>query len=327
MFRDACPLVVTPAQLQVMRDGAKSAKSPELVVLDASWHMPNSPRNADQDFKRIHIPQARFLNIDRVASFHPLGLPHMMPDAAMFREFCGQMRITPSTHVVLYDTHGVFSSPRALYMFRAFGHTRSSILDGGLPGWLAHGQEYERGEPERIEESRYPLPQLDEQAVKDYDQIVANVERDPAKDPDAFYVLDARSSERFLGTSPEPRPGLSSGHMPHSISLPFSHFIESHTIPDDIAAKYTKELPATYTRLRSNQSLLSALDESLGPERAKEVLDGKRQVVASCGSGMTAGVIWLGLKMLGVEQVGIYDESWTGYAMRVGSKIEKVDLL
>lgn len=113
---------------------------------------------------------------------------------------------------------------------------------------------------------------------------------------------------RFLGSDPEPRPGLSSGHMPHSVSLPFTAFLETHSIPEGVASKIGGDLPLTYTRLRSTQGILLALEESLGPQRAKEVLEGKRHVVASCGSGMTAGVIWLGLKSLGVDGVGIYDE-------------------
>ena len=99
--------------------------------------------------------------------------------------------------------------------------------------------------------------------------------------------------------------------MPHSVSLPFNVFLETHTVPDNIASGLTDKLPMTYTRLKSNQGILAALEEALGAERAKEVLDGKRQVVTSCGSGMTAGILWLGLKLLGVERVGLYDEVCT----------------
>lgn len=96
--------------------------------------------------------------------------------------------------------------------------------------------------------------------------------------------------------------------MPHSVSLPFSAFLDTHTVPEHIASKLTDKLPMTYTRLKTNQGIIAALQEALGPERAEEVLDGKRQIVTSCGSGMTAGILWLGLKLLGVERVGLYDE-------------------
>ncbi len=96
--------------------------------------------------------------------------------------------------------------------------------------------------------------------------------------------------------------------MPYAVSLPFSAFVETHTVPEHIASKITDKLPLTYTRLRSNQGILSALEDALGADRAREVLEGKRQVVTSCGSGMTAAILWLGLKLLGVERVGLYDE-------------------
>ncbi|KAI0762772.1 Rhodanese-like protein [Fomes fomentarius] len=320
IFGDKCPLVITPAQLHNLK---ASSSDSDLVVVDASWHMPNSTRNAAKEYRALRIPSARGLDIDAVASSHPLGLSHMLPDPKVFAEACSNLGISPNTHVVFYDTHGVFSSPRALYMFRAFGHERSSVLDGGLPAWYAHGGQTESGDPPEVTPAQYPSSSLKQDVVKDYNQMSSNLQFDPAKDPKAFYVLDARSRGRFLGTDPEPRAGLSSGHMPHSISLPFNVFLETHEIPADLAAKVADKLPTTYTRLRPTRSILSALLETLGIDRAKEVLEDQRQVVTSCGSGMTAGVLWLGLKLLGVERVALYDESWTGYAMRPSSKIVK----
>ncbi|KAI0670116.1 Rhodanese-like protein [Trametes maxima] len=342
MFGDNCPLVLTPAQLQNLKANQKGQE--DLVVLDASWHMPASPRRPAEEFLRVHLPAARYINVDEVASEHPLSVPHMLPDPATFASACARLGISPTTHVVFYDTPGVFSSPRALYMFRAFGHQRSSLLDGGLPGWQAHGDETEAGEAKVGTEPTYPPPQLNTEVVKgsllqllprkkdphiwaDYDQIVANYQTDPAKDPNAFYVLDARAKGRFTGKDPEPRAGLSSGHMPYAVSLPFNAFLETHTVPEHIASKVVRPDgqtgPYTYTRLRSTQAILAALEEALGPERTREVLQGKRWVVTSCGSGMTASVLWLGLQLLGVQRVGLYDESWTGFAARPESTIVK----
>ncbi|EIW64883.1 Rhodanese-like protein [Trametes versicolor FP-101664 SS1] len=324
MFGDYAPLVITPAQLHDQLK-AKPADGTDIVVLDASWHMPNSPRKGAEEFPRAHLPSARFIDIDAVSTPHPF-VPHMMPDPATFASACARLGISPETHVVLYDTHGVFSSPRALYMFRAFGHHRSSILDGGLPGWQAHGGVTEDGQASAVaSQPEYPPTTLRKDIVKDYGQIVSNSKLDPAKEADAFYVLDARAKDRFLGKAPEPRPGLRSGHMPYAVSLPFNAFLETHTVPEHIASKVLKpsgqDGPYTYTRLRSNQGILTALEESLGPERTEEVLQGKRQVVTTCGSGMTASVLWLGLKLLGVERLGLYDESWLGYATRPESEV------
>ncbi|GJE85936.1 thiosulfate sulfurtransferase [Phanerochaete sordida] len=310
-FGDNCPLVITPRQLTDL-DHSK------LSILDASWHMPNSPRKAREEFLQKHIQGAQYLDLDEVASEHELGLKHMMPSPEKFAQACEQFGISPTSHVILYDTHGVFSSPRALFMFRAFGHNRSSILDGGLPNWEAHGCPVESGEAQQREKASYPVPQFDQDIIRSYEQILGNADRDPSKDPAAELVLDARPAGRWSGKDPEPRPGLSSGHIPHSVSLPFSAFLmkRTYTHAGDAA-------PGTYTELASPSALHSTLEEALGKETADEVRAGKRRVVTSCGSGMTAAVIWLGLKQMGVEKISLYDESWTGYAAREGSKIEK----
>ncbi|KAI0932465.1 hypothetical protein AcV7_000430 [Taiwanofungus camphoratus] len=329
IFGDNCPLVVSPAQLRSLAPSSVS-------VFDASWHMPGSPRSARDEFIAQRVPNAQFLDLDEVASPHELGLKHMMPSPEVFAEACENFGITPESHVVIYDTHGVFSSPRALFMFRAFGHSRSSILDGGLPAWIVHGCPTESGVPAPVRKSTYPVPKLDTRVVKSYQQVVSNAQVNPALEPIADIVLDARSHGRYLGTDPEPRPGLSSGHIPHSFSLPFSSFLQTNPLPKpppstsfptstspSSPSPPLPELPKTYTTVLPPSILHTALLDALGSERATEVLQGKRGVVASCGSGMTAGVLWLGLSLLGVEGAGVYDESWTGYAMRKESKIVK----
>lgn len=106
---------------------------------------------------------------------------------------------------------------------------------------------------------------------------------------------------RFTGQDPEPRAGLSSGHIPHSFSLPFTAFLQTHTNTGSAAVP-------SYTTFRRPEEVLEALKSSLGAERVQEVLSGQRRIVASCGSGMTAGVLWLGLQLLGVQSAAIYDE-------------------
>jgi len=280
--------------------------------IDVSWHMPNSPRDARKEFLERRIPNARFLDLDEVASPSEMGLKHMMPPGEVFAGYCERAGLSPSSRVILYDRNGVFSSPRALFMFRAFGHQNSSILDGGLPAWQSHDHPTETAsDPTHTPEpSVYPPPVLDESFIRSYNQIVSN---STICDSDASeLVLDARSRGRFLGTDPEPRPGLSSGHIPNSYSLPFNLFLSQTKSADG---------GSVYTSLRSPAEMLEELKSAVGGDETRAILDGKRQVVASCGSGMTAGVIWLGLSVLGVRQVGLYDESWTGYAMRTESKI------
>ncbi|KAG8688673.1 hypothetical protein FRC11_004983 [Ceratobasidium sp. 423] len=290
------------------------------IFVDSTWFMPNVPRSGREEWKQRRIPGARFLDLDAVASEHPLGLKHMLPSGEVFAKACEEMGIEPSSQVILYDTHGVFSSPRALYMFKvcqitsslsesyspqSFGHEQAGILDGGLPRWEAEGLPIETGEPTKVQATKYAVPRLNESAVRSYEQIVANAKLDPSTSSAAELVLDARPYGRFTGEQPEPRPGLSSGHMPHARSLPFSSLLESHAT----GKSYTTVLP--------RDKLEQVFDKAVGDNK-------HRSIVASCGSGMTAGTIWLAGQLLD-KPVAIYDESWTGYAMRPESVIVKDD--
>ncbi|KAG2045198.1 Rhodanese-like domain-containing protein [Suillus americanus] len=304
------PLLLSPSQLQQL---LPSTDTKHVSILDSSWFMPNSPRKANEEFQEKRIPGAQFLDLDEVSSPHELGLKHMIPSERHFADACEAFGIEPTSHVILYDTHGVFSSPRALFMFRAFGHEKSSILDGGLPRWEAEGFPIEANAPARTSKSVYPTPVFDKGMIRSYDQMVSNSFTDLHSDPAVELVIDARSRGRFLGTDPEPRPGLSSGHIPHSFSLPFTAFLQTRTIPNS---------SVQYTTFLSLPDLRNALVSHVG-DHAEAVIQGKRPIIASCGSGMTAGVLWLGLKLLSVPNVALYDESWTGYASRASSKIEK----
>ncbi|KAI6133333.1 Rhodanese-like domain-containing protein [Pisolithus croceorrhizus] len=301
------PYLVSPSQLH------ESLSSGGVSVLDASWFMPNSLRNPHEEFNKKRIPGAQFLDLDQVASPHELGLRHMIPTESVFAAACEGFGIEPNSHVVIYDTHGIFSSPRALFMFRAFGHGKSSILDGGLPRWETEGFGTENAPPVNGKKSTYPTPILDKTVVRSYEQVVTNSMLDPTLDPSAELLVDARTRGRFIGTDPEPRPGLSSGHIPHSFSLPFNAFLRIHTIPNT-STRYTTLLPISELR--------QALVDAIGAEQAELVLTGSRRITTSCGSGMTAGILWLGLRMLGAPSVSLYDESWTGYATRSESRIE-----
>ncbi|KAJ7071252.1 Rhodanese-like domain-containing protein [Mycena amicta] len=303
-------LLLSPTRLhQLIRSQSK------VVVLDSTWFMPNSSRVAKSEFKAKRIAGSRFLDLDELASTHELGLKHMMPSAQMFRQACGEkFGIEPSSHVVLYDTHGVFSSPRALWMFKSFGHQNASILDGGLPRWESEDFPLTGGpDPSQPATVEYPLPSLDPNVVRSYEQIVANSAQIPLQTPGAELVVDARSRGRFLGSDPEPRPGLSSGHIPNSYSLPFNVFLQNNTAPNG----------STYSTFLTEDKLRTAVVDALGPERAQAVFRGNVPVIASCGSGMTAAILWLGLQLLGVNKISIYDESWTGYGLRPSSVIEK----
>ncbi|KAF9480444.1 Rhodanese-like protein [Pholiota conissans] len=304
----AARLLLSPRQVNEL-----SVSGAHISLIDSTWYMPNAPRNAKDEFLAKRIPGAQFLDLDEVASPHKLGLKHMMPDKETFAHACEKLGISPSTHVVLYDAHGVFSSPRALFMFRSFGHENSSIIDGGLPRWIEDDLPIETSLPSQPQPAVYASPKFEDKSIRSYEQIVANSQVDPSTNEWSELVLDARPKGRYTGTDSEPRPGLSSGHIPHSYSLTFNLFLQKHKTKD--GQEYSTLLPPA--------EIKKALEAAVGPKEASKIIRGERPVVASCGSGMTAGVLWLGLQLLGVKNVGLYDESWTGYAMRSTSHIDK----
>ncbi|KAH9996567.1 Rhodanese-like domain-containing protein [Russula vinacea] len=273
--------------------------SADVNILDASWFMPNTPRDASKEFIEKRIPGARYLDLDEVAAPSELGFKHMMPSAQV------KFGITPTSHVVLYDSHGIFSAPRALFMFRSFGHEQSSVLDGGLPGWVSEGLPTEAGPVVGI-------PRAHTQ-IRSYDQMVSNAAKE-LSDPLADIVLDARAHGRYTGSDPEPT-GLPSGHMPHSFSLPFSAFLRTNS---------GRHSGAAFTTFLPPDELRRKLDDAVGTEYAQLILEGQRSVTTTCGSGMTACILWLGLKLINeTASVALYDESWMGYASRPQSKIDK----
>ncbi|KLT40839.1 Rhodanese-like protein [Cutaneotrichosporon oleaginosum] len=287
--------------------------------------MPNSPRNPDEEYHSgPRIPGARRFNLDKIADLdpktNPLGLGHMLPSLETFRDAAGKLGITPHTHVVLYDSIGVFSAPRGLFTFKAFGHDKVSVLDGGLPAWIDEGGDVDEGPPEvDWKPVAYTSGALNKDMVKSYADMVASA-------AGGDIVLDARSPGRFAGTDPEPRPGLSSGHMPRARSLPFGELL----VPVGDGHPYTSyktpaELRAVLVRAVGGEEAWAALLDQ-GADAAGGAVE--RQMVFSCGSGMTACVGWLAAQIVAQEEgrvvsAAVYDESWTGYASRPESKIVK----
>lgn len=300
------PLVIAPKALASLIDSYS-----KLRILDATWFMPNTnpPRNAFDEFEAgPRLPKALFWNVDKVATVGESvrNLPHMMPSSATFAEAAGEHGIEPDTHVVVYDTHGVFSAPRTAFTFKAFGHLNVSVLNGGLPAWIDNGLPTESGEPTSVTKTTYPEPVLQDGIIRSFDEMVANAKMASRGQT----VFDARSKGRFDGTDPEPRPGLSSGHIPHSLSLPFPTLLKT------VSAKDGKQ----YTVLKDQIELWRTLSDTVGGTEALDKLrqassGGELAATNTCGSGMTAAAIWLALQEIGVQS-SIYDESWMGWASR-----------
>ncbi|WVQ72825.1 hypothetical protein IAR50_002385 [Cryptococcus sp. DSM 104548] len=309
------PLLITPKQL-------KELPKQTTLPLDTSWHMPNSPRSAVAEYLQgPRIPHALRFDLDTVAELavdkNPLSLGHMLPSKERFQEELERLGVERDTHVVVYDSVGVFSSPRALYTFKIFGHDKVSVLDGGLPRWIDEGGEVEMGDVGDVGASDYgKVETFHQDWVRSYDQVSKNAEK-PLSDPDTEIVLDHRPAPRFTGAAPEPRPNLPSGHMPNSLSLPFTQYL----IPASDKVPFSSYKPV--------DELKAVLVRGVGgEERWGEVVEGGKGVVFSCGSGMTAAIGWLANEV--VKEAGqkgarsaLYDESWTGYALREESKISR----
>ena len=260
---------------------------PDLVILDCSWYLPASARDADAEYLAAHIPGALRFDLDR-ASDHATTLPHMLPRPEEFARIAERLGIRPSDHVVCYDGSGVnLSAARAWWMFRVFGHRRVSVLDGGFAAWSAATRPVQRGAVRR-ESTGYPVPTIDRSLVRsreDVEQIVAGSDR--------TQLADCRSAERFRGEVDEPRAGVGRGHIPTSRNVPYAELTDADT-----------------GLMRSPAALRSLL--------AEQGLDASQPIVALCGSGTSAAALALAVEVIrgsGARAVGppvaIYDGSWS----------------
>ncbi|MDX1302959.1 3-mercaptopyruvate sulfurtransferase [Photobacterium sp.] len=265
-----------PSSLVTTKWLAEHLDDPNLILLDASWYMPGSARNPEQEWRNCHIRGARFFDFDTKIKDPDADLPHMLPSPELFAQEVSKLGISNQSMIVVYDSHGLFSAPRVWWMFKAMGHDNVAVLNGGLPAWLAEQYPTESGEADKPEASQYAASLLPQWVISaDNLQLLLN-------DPDTV-VLDARPAARFDGTEPEPRAGVRSGHMPNAKSLPFTYLIKDGFFLDR-------------DQLESWFNTVAA--------------DPEKRLIFSCGSGVTACVLALAAELTGRKLLTVYDGSW-----------------
>lgn len=255
-------------------------KDPDLRLLDASWHMPAAGRDAKAEYDACHIPGARFFDIDDISD-HRSDLPHMAPPVEKFISRMRAMGVGDGHQVVVYDASGLFSAARVWWLFRLMGKMDVAVLDGGLPKWLAEGRETEDLPP--IVRDRHITVQRHSGLVKDVTQVAHASKLGDAE------IIDARATARFRGDVAEPRPGLRAGHIPNSKSLPFGTLLNA-----DGTMKEPADLKRAFTEA--------------GVDLAKPA-------ITTCGSGVTAAILSLGLERIGHRHHALYDGSWSEWGM------------
>jgi len=282
-------------------------------ILDASWYMPFVKRVPKAEFQASRIKNSQFFDVDKVSDLSEKNLPHMLPSAKAFAMACDALGISNDSDVVIYDRAegGIFSAARLWWMFKAFGHGGSvRVLNGGFKAYeklysedaeAMDTNEIAMDEVEKSERACVEAYEKGDAATTKYKATldtnrlatVESVKRDVCE-TNAKQCVDARPKGRFEGTTPEPRAGLACGSIPNSKNVPFPEVLDAETGKFKDAVQLKEVFQAAGMEL-DNQS---------------------KKIVATCGTGVTACILTLGMHEVGRDDVEVYDGSWCEWGSR-----------
>ena len=250
-------------------------EAPDIRIIDSSWYFPQEKRNAEQEFLECHIPGASFFDIDKIKD-NDSDLPHMLPPSEMFNSTVRKLGIGDGHKVVIYDGLGMRSAARLWWMFKVFGYSDVVVLDGGFPKWVKENRSTTADLTEK--EIRHLTIYEDKSIVADRDDVLRATKLNHCS------IIDARSEGRFMGTAPEPRSGLRSGSIENSINVPYETLLN-----EDFTFKKKREILDIF----SNKGVVF-----------------NNYIITTCGSGVTAAVLYLALDEIGCSKISLYDGSW-----------------
>lgn len=268
---------------------ALNIENPRLLLLDASMKSGSVAGASVNNSSEVRLPKTKVFDFERRFSDRGSSLPHMMPTPELFEQEARSLGIKRDSIIVVYDRTGVYASPRAWWMFKAMGHDNVVVLDGGMPAWIEAGLPVEPDADESTERGDF-VARPRKTLICDADHVARALEDQNCA------VVDARSEGRFYGREPEPRPGLRSGHIPNSINLPYTSVLQRG-------------------QMRSATELQALFASKIGD---------RRNLVFTCGSGVTACILALAATIAGYSGISVYDGSWSEWGLPSGRPIASV---